>query len=71
MLMRLSDVLDGNVESTQENGGALSDSAIPCSSMIHADKVTAWQLHRSVRPLDLGRARGESLRASSEVVRLE
>ena len=40
----------------EENGGALADSA-PARAGIHADKVTARQLHRSVRPLGTSVAR--------------
>ena len=35
----------------KENGGALADSAIPCSSMNPCGQGTARQLRRSVRPL--------------------
>ena len=43
----------------RENGGVLADSAIPCSSIItYGPRQSAQQLHRSVHPLDLGRARG-------------
>src|SRR6185369_17485236 len=54
----------------QENGGALADSAIPCSSMNpcgQGDRAATASERPSVG--DLGRARDESLRASSEAVR--
>ena len=54
----------------QENGGALADSAIPCSCMNpcgQGDRAATASEHPSVG--DLGRARDESLRASSEAVR--
>src|ERR1043165_2158559 len=52
------------------NGGAIADSAIPCSSRIpcgQGDRAATASERPSVG--DLGRARDESLRASSEVVR--
>ena len=37
----------------QENGGAPEDSAVPCSCIItYGRRQSAWQLHRSVHPLD-------------------
>jgi hypothetical protein len=41
----------------KENGGALADSAISCSSMKPCGQGTARQLHRSVRPLGSSVAR--------------
>jgi hypothetical protein len=62
--LRASDQRQGEGErlsptgASKEKGGALADSAIPCSSIESVrNKVTARQLHRSVRPLKTSIAR--------------
>jgi hypothetical protein len=49
----------GHLSVLLENGGVREDSATPCSSIItYRSRQSVKQLHRSVHPLDLGRARG-------------
>ena len=58
-MLRLRRASGSRFWGARENGGVLADSAIPCSSIItYGPRQSAQQLHRSVHPLDLGRARG-------------